>query len=362
MDPRTDQFSSLRAGLVCRHYLNGSCRYGSRCNYQHDWPAVPSAQICRYFQKGGCWYGPRCRYLHIPVTERDASFTSRRSSVPQLYFSSNSLPSPRRGSEPALSHARGLVPRNLRERHNALNPQHIGATQQPLDHLIEYGAHSGLEACQELLQSSEVSQESKSPEGSRDANSSSDSGGGAAAAPEDQEETEAYFESKEVTCGICMDKVYEKMSADERRFGILPSCNHSFCLRCIVTWRKTKDLQEEVIKGCPQCRVKSAFYVPHNYWVEGPAKETLIASFKEKCRKRRCSYFLRHGCCPFKAECIYWHDEVQRRRSAHLLQTDYLEDIDPMHILDFVMSITFLHIDDEDEYDLPFHITHGLSF
>ena len=44
------------------------------------------------------------------------------------------------------------------------------------------------------------------------------------------------------------------------------------------------------------------------------------------------------------------------------LQTDYLEDFDPMHILDFVMSITFLHIDDEDEYDLPFHITHGLSF
>ena len=37
-------------------------------------------------------------------------------------------------------------------------------------------------------------------------------------------------------------------------------------------------------RGCPQCRVKSAFYVPHNYWVEGPAKETLIASFKEKCR------------------------------------------------------------------------------
>ena len=80
------------------------------------------------------------RYLHIPVTERDASFTSRRSSVPQLYFSSssNSLPS-RRGSEPALPQARGPVNRNLPERRNALNPQRTGATQRPLDHLIEYG-------------------------------------------------------------------------------------------------------------------------------------------------------------------------------------------------------------------------------
>lgn len=37
-------------------------------------------------------------------------------------------------------------------------------------------------------------------------------------------------------------------------------------------------------RGCPQCRVKSAFYVPCKYWVEGKPKETVIASFKEKCR------------------------------------------------------------------------------
>ncbi|CAL8323378.1 unnamed protein product [Merluccius merluccius] len=337
----------MPASLVCRHFLNGSCRYGSRCHYQHEWPAVPSTQICRYYQKGGCWYGERCRYLHIPVTEGDASFTSRRSSVPQLHFtrSSNGLPS-RRGSEPALSQARTLINGDLRE--SRLNPQHNRATQRPRDHLIKYVADSALEACQELLQCSEVSQASavnvNKQESSKESTESSADGGGAAS--EDQEETEAYFQSKDVTCGICMEKVYEKLSADERRFGILPSCNHSFCLR-----------------GCPACRVKSAFYVPHNYWVEGPAKEMLIASFKEKCSKRRCSYFLRHGCCPFKSECIYWHDEVHRRQSAHLLHMEDPEDIDPMQLLDFVMSITFLadlHIDDDD--DLPFHMTHGLSF
>ena len=69
-----------------------------------------------------------------------------------------------------------------------------------------------------------------------------------AAAPAEQGQTDAFNQSKDVTCGICMDKVYEKTEVEERRFGILPNCCHSFCLGCIVTWRKTKNFQEEVIK------------------------------------------------------------------------------------------------------------------
>lgn len=38
--------------------------------------------------------------------------------------------------------------------------------------------------------------------------------------------------------------------------------------------------------------------------------------------KRRCSYFLRHGYCPFKLECIYWHDEA-RRQTARLVNVIY---------------------------------------
>ncbi|KAM4609947.1 makorin, ring finger protein, 4 [Polymixia lowei] len=179
-----------------------------------------------------------------------------------------------------------------------------------------------------------------------------------AASSGDQQETEAFLQSKDVTCGICMDKVYEKMRADERRFGILPNCNHSFCLRCIVTWRKTKDLQEDVVKSCPQCRVKSAFYVPHNYWVEGQAKKTLIATFKEECSKKRCSFFMRHGYCPFKSECIYWHDKGQWPHS-HLHQTENIDDLESL-IRGLSIAMAFLadgsDDDDDDDDDYYFFI------
>lgn len=75
--------------------------------------------------------------------------------------------------------------------------------------------------------------------------------GAAAAAFSSQgnlEETEAFLQIKSVTCGICMDMVYENTDPRNHVFGILPNCNHAFCLQCIMTWRKTKDLSPEVVK------------------------------------------------------------------------------------------------------------------
>uniref|UniRef100_H3C1X0 RING-type E3 ubiquitin transferase n=1 Tax=Tetraodon nigroviridis TaxID=99883 RepID=H3C1X0_TETNG len=109
-----------------------------------------------------------------------------------------------------------------------------------------------------------------------------------------------------------MDNVYDKKPPRENVFGILPNCNHAFCKPCITTWRKMREYGPDVVKSCPQCRVKSAFYVPSKRWVEGQEKERLIAAFRQRCSKKNCQYFTRYRCCPFETECLYLHDKRAR--------------------------------------------------
>lgn len=180
---------------------------------------------------------------------------------------------------------------------------------------------------------------------------------GGAAVSTAQQPSEAFDQGKDVVCGICMDKISEKSTTQERRYGILPNCNHAFCISCIVTWRKTKDFQEDVIKGCPQCRVKSSFYIPSKHWVcDGEEKASLIASFKERSSKLKCTFFMRHGCCPFKSDCIYSHDvpashTFRRRRSTPRNTAEMLEDldIDGIQLWSYIFALTLL---DEEEDDL----------
>ncbi|KAG8588903.1 hypothetical protein GDO81_006150 [Engystomops pustulosus] len=92
-----------------------------------------------------------------------------------------------------------------------------------------------------------------------------------------------YERSRDVVCGICMDKVYDKQIAEERIFGILPNCSHAYCVGCIKRWRKTRDFQNEVIKGCPQCRVKSSYFIPNKYWIgDSEEKLQLIKILKQR--------------------------------------------------------------------------------
>lgn len=143
--------------------MNGSCRFGSRCIYRHEWPVMPSTVPCRYFQKGGCWYGERCRwatgllsctahlrtsnteligihctwvsctssphllfamcsrYLHVLQPNDGAVVTGRRASAADVHspLVGNVL-SERRGSEPALPRVQGISSQEHRESASAL--------------------------------------------------------------------------------------------------------------------------------------------------------------------------------------------------------------------------------------------------
>ncbi|KAM7412001.1 hypothetical protein PAMA_021801 [Pampus argenteus] len=361
-----ERFSTARTGGICGRFITGSCRFGPRCNYRHEWPVA--SQICRYFQKGRCWYGNRCRYLHILQPEDDAAVAGRRASMPTVSSSGVPYAPPgRRGSEPTVlqtgvtvssqerstSHSHSVV--------NVSNPQHN--TRRVAADIVEEQSQdtdSQLTASWESVQRSGTAQAGAIDGQHKQETSSNDTEDvGAAAASTTQgelEEMEAFLQSKNVTCGICMDKVYEKVDSRNHVFGILPNCNHSFCLQCIRTWRKTKDLGPDVIKTCPQCRVRSAFYVPNKYWVEGQQKERLIATFKEKFSKQRCSYYTRYRCCPFKTECLYQHDKTARRRSFPYLTEDE-DDYDGVDLLNFFIAMSLLSGDDtdEDDFDFPFY-------
>ncbi|XP_045148300.1 probable E3 ubiquitin-protein ligase makorin-2 [Echinops telfairi] len=65
----------------------------------------------------------------------------------------------------------------------------------------------------------------------------------------------------------------------------------------------------DIIKSCPQCRVRSSFIIPNKTWVgKGPKKAQLIQRFKARTSQIRCRFFWQgNGHCPFKSDCIYQH-------------------------------------------------------
>jgi E3 ubiquitin-protein ligase makorin len=64
---------------------------------------------------------------------------------------------------------------------------------------------------------------------------------------QDMELSFAVARSKDKTCGVCFEVVMEKPPR-EQRFGILPNCNHCFCLTCIRKWRQAKQFENKIIR------------------------------------------------------------------------------------------------------------------
>ncbi|ERE67226.1 putative E3 ubiquitin-protein ligase makorin-2 [Cricetulus griseus] len=125
----------------------------------------------------------------------------------------------------------------------------------------------------------------------------------------EMEKAFAFQASQDKVCSICMEVILEKASASERRFGILSSCSHTYCLSCIRQWRCAKQFENPIIKSCPECRVISEFVIPSVYWVEDQNKKNeLIEAFKQGMGKKACKYFEQgKGTCPFGSKCLYRH-------------------------------------------------------
>lgn len=124
----------------------------------------------------------------------------------------------------------------------------------------------------------------------------------------DMELSFAIARSQNKTCGICFDTIMEK-SGREKRFGILPNCNHIFCLECIRKWRQAKQFENKITRSCPECRIASDFVCPSAFWVDTKdEKDKLITEYKSALNDKDCKYFNKgEGKCPFGNKCFYKH-------------------------------------------------------
>lgn len=125
----------------------------------------------------------------------------------------------------------------------------------------------------------------------------------------DMELSFAVARSIDKVCGICYEKVMSKNPPGEQRFGILPSCNHCYCLSCIRRWRQERQFDNKTVRACPECRITSDFVCPSRYWVDNKEeKDKLIGSYKVALSKKPCRYYRSgEGQCPFGNKCFYLH-------------------------------------------------------
>lgn len=188
----------------------------------------------------------------------------------------------------------------------------------------------------------------------------------------DMELSFAVARSKDKVCGVCMEVVMEK-SPGEQRFGILPNCNHCFCLACIRKWRQAKQFDNKIIRACPECRVTSDFVCPSVYWVDTKEeKEKLIQEYKVAMSVKNCKYFNSGiGKCPFGNKCFYLHaypdgtkadvgpPPRQRRHNAdgelevlqQIILWDFLEERDNRLMIDELEDFFDDFFSDSDDSD-----------
>ncbi|XP_032196434.1 probable E3 ubiquitin-protein ligase makorin-1 isoform X2 [Mustela erminea] len=256
-------------------------------------PCRKKSQVCRYFWRGFCFHGDQCSYQH-PQPPGHLEW-GRHHSEPCVTLPRPWLGLTRRGSEPTYlpSVAMGRDwPRACWGREFGL-----AGLASKVDEVEDCSWKS-------FSPSSADGEHSYSQENQPPSDPVRELVGPLHSLDQKREQ-----DSRDIVCGICMDKVWDKPEA-ERMFGILPNCSHTHCLGCLRTWRKSQqNFPLDVIKACPQCRVHSSYLIPHKFWViKGAEKEQLIRNFKARTSQIRCRFFMQgNGHCPFKSDCIYLH-------------------------------------------------------
>lgn len=321
--PPKDANRDRKGKILCRYFVHGACWYGDGCRFSHNLHDKPNL-VCTFHKKGQCAYGKECRYDHVrerrerhgdsnsssiaPTTKNlNASFTSHDETwADAAEFVPGASYSPR-----VVSSYSGIVKTNMKD-DKSVESGFGENPSSPTEELCPYylvgecpngdncfclhGLMCDMCGLRILHPYNKDQQEKHKSEC-------------LASHEEDMKVSFNVAESAKVTCGICMEVVWEKKEKQNQKFGILENCNHSYCLECIRKWRSAKSFQNTVVRACPECRVPSSFVTPSEIWVTDPEdKKKLIDGYKSHLAKKPCKHFDQgRGQCPFGANCFYLH-------------------------------------------------------
>jgi len=132
-------------------------------------------------------------------------------------------------------------------------------------------------------------------------------------------------------CGICHQLTLKL----NRKFGLLISCTHSFCLQCIREWRGSSEHSRERVRACPICKVVSHYVIPCDRHVsEQSRKQRVIAEYKYRLQEIDCKHYSRgKAVCPFGEACFYRHEDGSVAKSK--VSSDHLFDDDDFELNNF---------------------------
>ncbi|XP_016979864.1 probable E3 ubiquitin-protein ligase makorin-1 [Drosophila rhopaloa] len=359
-DPAISGMALGRSQTICRYYVRGICRFGELCRFSHD--------LSR--GRPECEQTVTTEVLPKPSTSNSYSASTSTSSQQRNWANAPEfVPSQKRnlareqneaeanvgsGAEtdagasyfvitPAVSWAEvvgGPSSLNNKEEYSPMNPaslEEVCPYESPCvwGELCPYRIHMELcEMCdQYCLHPTDQAQRKKH---NRECLQQHEQA---------MELSFAIARSKDKTCGICFDTIMEK-AGREKRFGILPNCNHIFCLECIRTWRQAKQFEHKITRACPECRVCSDFVCPSAFWVETKEeKDKLLNDYRAALGAKDCKYFKKgEGKCPFGNKCFYKHalpngdivDVGLPKRTRKLRSQNEIIDLLDIYLWDYV--------------------------
>ncbi|KAK7243589.1 hypothetical protein RIF29_38394 [Crotalaria pallida] len=308
---------------VCKFYSRGACLKGEQCDFLHERKDQP-ADICSYFQKGSCAYGSRCRYKHVKASQATSSASSSANGHQPL-ASDSVVSHTSKGTSSWIPKSTKLSSSDKRARNSQRKHQNSVGNGDVCESSTRGSIPSEHFFCQFAAAACPLGDKCSRMHGNQCLYCKKH-----CLHPTDRKEKENHLmtcekkekylqalkDSQEIECNVCLERVLSKPKPTECKFGVLPECNHAFCLSCIRHWRNSAptsgfDMSNNAnaVRTCPVCRKLSYFVIPSSIWYStNEEKQEIIDNYKANCRMIDCKHFNSgNGNCPFGNSCFYKH-------------------------------------------------------